>query len=186
MPMKMGVKPEVVHGNIREMIKAGHPQKQAIAAALSMKRKSMKKMKDGGMIDDDMDEGAGSDFNENANVGLMEHDILGKVRESSVENPEYQDAQKRLAKHLFEASERGEHGYAEGGLVIGEAQLPVGSKPELDWINDGTEEPMSAEPAKPASMDHAEIEGVPMGMGLSEDAKKAIEERKKKRRFAMS
>ena len=38
MPLKAGKSKEVIAHNIREMIKAGHPRKQAIAAALSKAR----------------------------------------------------------------------------------------------------------------------------------------------------
>lgn len=41
MPLKRGKSQEVVSKNISEMVRAGHPQKQAIAAALSMARKAM-------------------------------------------------------------------------------------------------------------------------------------------------
>jgi hypothetical protein len=39
-PLKKGTSDRVVAQNIREMVKAGHPQKQAVAAAMDMKRKS--------------------------------------------------------------------------------------------------------------------------------------------------
>lgn len=40
MPLKKGKGKSVISGNIREMVKSGHPQKQAIAAALNEARKS--------------------------------------------------------------------------------------------------------------------------------------------------
>lgn len=39
-PLKKGKSKAVVSQNISEMVKAGHPQKQAVAAALNQARKS--------------------------------------------------------------------------------------------------------------------------------------------------
>ncbi len=40
MPLAKGKSKKVVSQNIKEMVKAGHPQKQAVAAALNQARKS--------------------------------------------------------------------------------------------------------------------------------------------------
>lgn len=42
MPLKRGTSKETVSENIKEMVKAGHPQKQAVAAALRQQRESKK------------------------------------------------------------------------------------------------------------------------------------------------
>lgn len=49
MPLKSGHDHATINSNIQEMMKAGHPQKQAVAAALSHARKS-KKMAKGGSV----------------------------------------------------------------------------------------------------------------------------------------
>ena len=41
-PLKSGKSKKVVSQNIREMVKSGHPQKQAVAAAMRKKREAKK------------------------------------------------------------------------------------------------------------------------------------------------
>jgi len=45
MPLKRGKSKKVVSKNIRELRHSGYPQKQAVAIALSQKRKSARKKK---------------------------------------------------------------------------------------------------------------------------------------------
>jgi hypothetical protein len=45
MPLRKGKSKEIVSGNIREMIKAGHPKKQAVAASLAKAGKAARKRK---------------------------------------------------------------------------------------------------------------------------------------------
>jgi hypothetical protein len=45
MPLKTGTSQSVFKTNLKEMLRAGHPRDQSLAAAYSQKRKSQKKKK---------------------------------------------------------------------------------------------------------------------------------------------
>lgn len=45
MPLKKGTSKTTVRGNIREMVKAGYPQDQAVAASMDTARRSAKPAK---------------------------------------------------------------------------------------------------------------------------------------------
>lgn len=166
MPIKKGFSKETVSSNIKEMVRSGHKPKSAIAASLASARK-YKKMYDGGMVDDDLDQ-----EHERGLTSLM---IQGD--QPPIANPEEMDMQKKLAMNLHKEEESEEY-YAMGGLVEG---MDGDEEPEV--MHDGTEEPMSSMPKKPADIGHAIIEGVPMSMGLSEEAKKALAYKKKMRGY---
>ncbi len=60
MPLKPGYSQDVISHNIKEMVKAGHPQKQAIAASLANARKHKKKMSQGGDVEHEGPDSTGS------------------------------------------------------------------------------------------------------------------------------
>lgn len=154
--------------------------RQAIAADMVMKRK--KKMFKGGEVDPDFDSDARSDFDQDADRSLGELAIQGAFRENEISNPESQDEDQMLARALFRRSEAHPMGYAEGGLVQPEHGMPDGNKPDEDMRSD-TEEPLSSMPPKPAALGHSVVDGVPMSPGVSAEAMRAIEEKRKRRRF---
>lgn len=177
MPLKMGVSPEVVSGNVKELMRSGRPQKQAVAIAMAHKRKAAKMMAAGGMVDADDDLDAGTNNSEPALRSLTEIQEQGDMNPSAITNPEYQKDRDHLAKALFDKAQMSEElSFAEGGLVEDESDGMNGAEPALD-LDAGTEEPMSDEPMKPAAVEHAPVSG------LSDEARMAIMEKKRKRKF---
>ena len=104
MPIMKGHSPKVVSGNIKELIKSGRPQKQAVAIALSNARK-YKKMAKGGHVEH-FDEGG----------------TAGSAVGSGISSPEQQEAAQGFMKGAFGADKKAHGGmikkhYADGGFV---------------------------------------------------------------------
>lgn len=191
MPLKKGSSPEVLHANIKELVSAGHDPKQAIAIALAHKMKYA----EGGMVDEDDDDGLETNNDESAHRSLNEIQIQGMEPSQDVMNPEMEEHNAMLAKALYKKSaEHDKLKYADGGQVpesdgqsyaerfqkgfLGQGKAMGGlieGEHDLD-LDDGTEEPMSDEPKGLSA------EKDTMGQ-LSEAAKLALAEKKKRRRF---
>lgn len=229
MPMMKGHSKEVVHSNIKELVKAGHKPKQAIAIALSQARKhkmaeggmadappyqdpnnpvvnSIKKafkMSEGGMVEEGMEEDADD------NEGSV--NVAGDMGESGKPVYPRDDDDQGLSENVMDAQELYEGLTAEkskannntrsfeandsvagkkmnkSGIKQSESGMALGNKPDLDWINDGTEDSMSVEGRSKGAgggMEHSKV-GDPSGPELSEEAKKALAMRKAARRFGV-
>lgn len=141
MPLMKGHSPEVVSSNVKELMKSGRPQKQAVAIALASKRK-YKKMAEGGLVDlgsphpvDAGDEdsmmvskpsaGAELNYREDEPSGDDELRSLNEIREdgeyypSEVANPEEMSEASEFAHALRRQAESmmSPENYAMGGEI---------------------------------------------------------------------
>lgn len=157
MPLKNGHDPKTVSANVRELVRAGHDPKQAVAIALSSARKS-KKMAQGGEV---------MDATEEMPRGLPELQMDGDVDPEDIASPEEQMEDKAFTEALRHKAEMKSDpaNMAIGGLVVEEGEGSEESEPTQEQI---------AQPAAPMS---------PM---VTPDAMKEIEDRKKRRRYGMS
>lgn len=168
---------------VNKGMKSGMKPKMAIASALAKKRKFA-------MGVEVPDEDDGDSESPGMPVYPMNDDSVG-LSDSVVQESE-------LLKHLqadkYAANDntveydpyyetKGQK-MNEGGVAQPEEpNIEVGNKPNLEWIDDGTEEPESSMPNKPSALGNGSTGGEPSGMGLSEDAKKALAMKKKTRRY---
>lgn len=129
MPLKKGSSHEIVRSNINELIRSGHPSKQAVAIALSSKRKHMA---EGGEVEDEERD-------------LVELSAEGAYHPSDVASPEEQDEDRSFADALHKMS------YAEGGLVDdpGEVHDEYGSMPADESDGSHRDASMVVESPKP-------------------------------------
>lgn len=146
-------------------MKSGMKPKQAAARMLADKRKMAK----GGAVEGDYN--LGEEHERNLAVLAIEGD------QPPIANPEEQSQEKRLAMNLQKAAEEKAY-YAMGGFV---ENMDGNEEPEPE--HGVSSEPRSELPSAP--LEHSLIEGVPrIEPGpLSEEAKKALEYKKKMRRF---
>lgn len=191
MPMKKGHSQEVVSSNIKELMHSGRKPKQAIAIALANARK-YKKMAEGGYVEGDDEEGShnvGGDMGEPGEAvypmgeddqGLSDNVMEAQSLASALQSERYA-ANDNMVEYESDDNVAGKK-MNKGGQVQPEHDTNVGNKPDLEWINDGTGEPMSSMPKKPASVEHANADAG-MTLGLSEDAKEALRKKKMNRRY---
>lgn len=195
MPLMKGNSKEVVGSNIREMMKSGRSRNESIAASLSSARK-YKKMADGGMVeDDDQDEpevpmyaegGMVDTDPEDYNRSMTELQLEARSYPNEVANPETHEQDAEFAKALRRKAqmEMGAEGsnFADGGLVEPEHLSDMGNKPMEEDMEADTAEPLSTMPGRGQGTED-KMDRMPSGPELSEDAKKALMERKMRRRF---
>ncbi len=121
-----GHSPDVIHGNIKELVKSGRDPKQAIAIALANARNS-KKMAMGGMVEED----------EDMPSDLYEINSRAVDAPEDISNPEEQAEDGQVAFSL----KMGNPGGMEEGLEQTPSNELMGAKPSED-MKDGLEEPM--------------------------------------------
>ena len=205
--LKKGHSREVISQNIREMIASGHKPKQAIAASLANARKS-KKMAEGGMMEEDSaaDMSAESAARSQERGSIDSSHDAGEAGEAIYpiqDDPrglsENVDAMASLAKAIQEAGHSANdntHDFDPDDSVSGQEMAKsgqeqdgtvgdsmVGNKPDLDWVDDGSSEPMADEPMKPAAAARAAQAAPGMTAALSDEAKRALAAKKAKRRY---
>lgn len=158
MPLRKGKSREVISGNIKELVAAGHDPKQAVAAALAHSRRYA----DGGVVDEDEGSGGGGVEGEERSLGAL--NVQGKSHPEEVYNPDVEERNSRLARAIEESGDSMDY-FSEGGLVedASEGQSLEGNIPD---------EPMDG----PEKEEEA-------ALTVSRDAMEAIRMKRSKRRF---
>lgn len=161
MPLKSGNSHEVVSSNIKELVRSGKKPTQAVAIALSNKRK-FKKMAKGGLVNEDFDE-AGTpepvdsgdedsymtdkpasvdetlsyrsmDTDDDDQRSIVELDRDGDYHPTEVANPMEQDEMRSFADALRRSA--GMENYAEGGMIY-KSNKKLAKVPEADKFAEG-------------------------------------------------
>ena len=147
----------------------------------------------GGLTKDESNEEMGETGPDDEKRSLNEIRKKGEYYPATVANPVRLSQRQEFARALHERAlmdhrdEGDEKAYAEGGLVQDEydGDEPVGNLPEDIVDRPESEEPMSAEPAKPDGLEHAKEDEFQGDGGLSELAKEAIRKKRASRRYGM-
>jgi hypothetical protein len=206
MPLMKSASSEALHSNIRELVRSGYKPRQAVAIGLSNQRKykkmamgGMAMMSDGGQVIDKggMENipkmtkppgGYNEPYSKMDDLGPEGHQrSLNEIREdgeyypAEVANPNEMEEAQGFAEALKKKSMEimsPEH-YAMGGLVQDgpEGDRKFGTKPTENMMDTVEDVEVHAKVGKPFMEN-------PSGMGLSMEAKAALERKKKMRRYS--
>lgn len=135
MPLKKGHSPEIVSANIKELVKSGRKQKEAVAIALSSARQS-RKMAEGGIVD----EPAPRDIAE-LNTDALPDENAAEPEEHS-EDELFASALRKAADGVGTVEMMAEGGLvdddeeetAEGNLSLPEPQTDTGTEAPLSSL----------------------------------------------------
>lgn len=137
MPLTKGKSRKVISRNISEMIGSGHPQKQAIAAALNTARRSAKRYAEGGETLPDVGDpliGGGGEFSQGNKYANKAADIASKIAGPMAIDVGTAGPLRRFVKSTVDASreapgsEEAHEAYGDVGSATGELGLSMAGR----------------------------------------------------------